>query len=508
MNKWMVVLFLFLCYLYIGTGIHSDDYIFLNILGDKSFFEIIYMIFTSPLYLKNSIVMLFDFTQFYFFDYNSIYYDIVKVFTSFFIFYVVYIFSRDYLSTHNSFLFAFMFILFPIHDATNYWVVGQYLFLTLAFIMLSHYFINNDKYYKGFFLGLIGVFSSYASLPFSFGLSIVFLVKKQYTKFILFVIPQFIYIIYYFSVSRFFNLQSIKGTADFSILSLVKQYILQFGTFVDASFGPSFWLKLYYSIIQISVMSILIGLILISLFYKYYSPKREFNAKPLIFSFIMITLCAFGIFALTGMYPQVAFNLGNRVTIYGSLLVSLFIIIFLMNNKKYATILFSVFIFSILGISDHWKSWNKSQLQIIDNISKNKEIRRFDRREQLFVSHNQYSKFGDLTHIEFFAQGMASHIFKLAIQKDYKVSTLNRRFIYADDFILDKKYNKKIHVNETVYVYDSKDDKLLKIKKENIKEYIQTLPKDNRHWINLLDKDNFMMRIVLTLMPRLEYANN
>lgn len=506
MNKFNVVIFLFLCYLYYNTGIHSDDYIFLNILDNKNFIEVINLIFTSPLYLKNSIVILFDFLQFHFFEYNLIYYDSIKVITSFFIFYIVYIFSKDYVSNCKAILFSLIFILFPIHDSTNYWVVGQYLLLTLAFIMMSHYLINNNKFTVGFFIGIIGVFASYSSLPFSFGLSVIFILKKQYKKFIIFIIPQLIYIIYYFSISKLFNAQAIKGSSDFSIMSLIKQFILQIATFIDASIGPSFWLKIYYSIIQVTIPSIIIGTILIGLFYKYYQVKKEPINKLLFISFVMITLFAFGIFTLTGMYPQIAFNLGNRVTIYGSLLVSFLIVVFVLNNKKVATLVFSVFIFSTLGISDHWKNWNKIQSQIIDNISQNKDIENFDKTKQLFVTYNQYSKFGDLTHIEFFAQGMATHIFKLATKKDYKVSTLNRRFVYEDNYILDKKYRVKIEINDIVHVYDSKVNKLLAVKKEDIQDYINTLPKNNRHWVQLLDKDHFIMKIVLKLMPRLEYA--
>ena len=413
---------------------------------------------------------------------------------------------KDYIQNNKAILLAILFILFPTHDATNYWVVGQYLLITLSFIMLSHYLINKEKYTIGFIIGLFGTFASYASLPFTFGLSVIFILKKQYKKFVFFIIPQFIYIIYYFSISKLFNAQAIKGSSDFSLLSVIKQYILQVGTFIDASVGASFWFKIYYSVEEITLVSFAIGIIFIVLFYQNYQPKKESLNKEVLLAFIMTSLFAFGIFALTGLYPQIAFNLGNRVTIYGSLLITFLVVMFLMNNKKNATLVFAIFIFSILGISDHWKAWNKTQLQIIENISNSKEIENFDKTKQLFVTHNQYSKFGKLTHIEFFAQGMATHIFKLATKQNYKVSTLNRRFIYKDAYIIDRKYGTKLKVKNEIYVYNSNTDMLLKIKKENIQNYINNLPKDNRHWVQLLDKDNLIMKIVLKLMPRLEYS--
>ena len=55
-------------------------------------------------------------------------------------------------------------------------------------------------------------------------------------------------------------------------------------------------------------------------------------------------------------------------------------------------------------------------------------------------------------------------------------------------------------------MYDSKENKILEIKKENIQEYIDKLPKDNRHWIQLLDKNTFIIKMILKLMPRVAYA--
>ncbi|PLY10481.1 MAG: hypothetical protein C0626_05760 [Arcobacter sp.] len=499
------IVFLLFCYLYIFTGTHSDDIIHIVNLKDN-LYELFINIFTTPLYLKGIPIIVYDFLQFYYFDFGSIYFDFIKILTSFSAFYIIYIFMNDYMKSSKAFLFSLIFILFPIHDATNYWTVGQYLIITLAFVMLSHRLIHKDKNIKGFLIGLLGSFSGYASPPFVFGLSIIFLLNKQYKKFITFLLPQIIYIIYYLVISKVFNTQTIKGSSDFSIVSLIKQFILQVGTFIDASIGPSFWLKIYYSIMQLTLFSMIIGVVLVILFYKYYKIEKEKTNKQLLIVLALVVLFAFGMFALTGMYPQIAFNLGNRVTIYGSLLISFLVVMLLMNNKKSATVVFSIFIFSSLGISNHWKMWNKTQLQVINNIKTNKDIQKFDRTKQLFVTYNQYSKLGDLSHIEFFAQGMATHIFKFATKEDYKVSTLNRRFVYRNSYLLDKKYGTKIDIDDTVYVYDSKLNELVEIKKEDIQEYIDTLPMDNRHWVQLLNKDNFIMKIVLKLMPRLEYA--
>jgi hypothetical protein len=365
---------------------------------------------------------------------------------------------------------------------------------------------HKSKIKSAWFFSFLGSFYSYGSTPIAVSLSILFCINKQYKKMFIILIPNVLYIIYYVATTRLFDISNDKISSNIDITVLIKQYILQVLTFVDAIIGPSFWFKIFYSISSLSVISVCIGLILTCLFYKYYVPKKESINKQLVFILLTLLLLAFGMFALTGLYPQIAFNLGNRVTIYGSLLISFLVVSLFLNSKKTATIVFVIFIFSTLGLSDHWKNWNKTQLQIIENISNNRDIKKFDKSKQLFVTYNQYSQLGKISHIEFLTSGVSSHIFKLATNSNYKVSELNKRFIYNSNKITDKKYKISYGINNEMYVYDSKQDKLLTIKKENIQKYIDSLPKNNRHWLLLLDKDNFIMKIVLKLMPRLEYA--
>ena len=308
----LIIALLLFSYLYISTGSHSDDIIHIVYIKNN-IYDVLANIFTDSLYLKAVPIMIYDFLQFYFFDFGSIYFDIIKILTSFFSFFLIYLFMIDYMKSSKAFLFSLIFVLFPIHDATNYWTVGQYLLITLVLVMSSHKLIAKDKIIEGSLLGLVASFSGYSTPPYFFGLSFIFLLNKEYKKFIIFLIPQLIYIVYYFIISNIFSTQVIKGNADFSLLSLSKQYILQVGTFIDSFIGPSFWFKIYYSFIQLSILSIVIGIILVLLFYKYYKIEKDKINKELLISISAIVLLAFGIFALTGMYPQIVFNLGNRV---------------------------------------------------------------------------------------------------------------------------------------------------------------------------------------------------
>jgi hypothetical protein len=200
------------------------------------------------------------------------------------------------------------------------------------------------------------------------------------------------------------------------------------------------------------------------------------------------------------------FNLGNRVTTFGCLLLSLIIIRFLLNNRYCATLVLSLIIFSVLGISDHWKEWHNSKKRIIYNISENVDINNFSIESQLFVSYNHYSKIKTMNHIEFFPDvPNVRAIFKLATGKDYNVSPLNNRFYFDGHRIVDKKLGDQYFVGEFINIYDSENDELLTVAKKNITEYLSNLPMDYRHWVQLLDKENLIRIMVLKLMPRLEY---
>ena len=53
---------------------------------------------------------------------------------------------------------------------------------------------------------------------------------------------------------------------------------------------------------------------------------------------------------------------------------------------------------------------------------------------------------------------------------------------------------------------DTEKDKLFRLDVDRINKYIGSLPPDIRHWIQMLDTENFIKKIILYLMPRLEYT--
>ena len=494
------------------TGIFSDDFIMIDNIRRTPFTKLLLpdlkhihvLVFSIPSYYLDTL-------QYYFFNIKYLlFYDIIKISFSLISGYLIFTFFRSFFSINNSILLSVFFVFFPLHDSINYWPMALAYLIIPSLILFAYILVNQEKYTSGIIIGILGCFMSYASPPYIFGLSVLFLIEKKIKKFIIFILPQLLYILYYFSVHFFLNIKG-RVNSSLSLTDFFKQVILQIGTFLDVAMGPSLWLKIYYSFYQLTFSSIIIGIILTIIFYKYYEPQHEKINYKLLIVFLAITFLSFCMFALTGYYPQISFNLGNRVTIYGSLLLSYIIVMFLMQkNKTVATIIFAIFVFSVLGISDHWKKWNKNQQHIMANISKNIEIKNFPKDKHLFVTYNQYSRFGKMSHIEFLVLPDAIHaIFELSTGKKFRnISPLNNFYYYNKNTheIIDKKFGTKFKVKDYIFVYDSQKDKLLKIQEKSVSAYIKSLPIEYRHWIQLLPNDNFIKKIILILMPRLKYA--
>jgi len=210
-------------------------------------------------------------------------------------------------------------------------------------------------------------------------------------------------------------------------------------------------------------------------------------------------------FAVTGFYPQLCFNLGNRATIFGSLLVA-YLLALIPLSHKWRTAIFAVMIFCILGISDHWKDWNLHQQSVIANMKNNAALREYSKSNTIYVSGNQYSKYGPISHIEFLSESwVPSSICNMLFDRTMAVVPLNKRHAYSDGYLVDVKYRRKTKVDEYIYVYDSVNDVLFKLDAEKINAYIESLPPDNRHWIQII-KIKPIKDVVLRLMPRLKYA--
>ena len=107
-----LALFVF-SYLYIGTGVHSDDYVHIINIPKWNIEQLLTLdYFTNKQYLQYIPALYFDFIQFYLFQENIVLYELSKIVTSFLCFVSIYKFSEFYLL--NRLIFYFHFYLFCI----------------------------------------------------------------------------------------------------------------------------------------------------------------------------------------------------------------------------------------------------------------------------------------------------------------------------------------------------------------------------------------------------------
>jgi hypothetical protein len=210
-------------------------------------------------------------------------------------------------------------------------------------------------------------------------------------------------------------------------------------------------------------------------------------------------------FSFTGQYPQLTFNLGNRVTVYGSLLLT-YLIVLMPLSKSMKTIVFAVMIFTILGISNHWKMWNIQQQEVISNIQNNKLLNEYQDNRVIYVFGNQYSKYGPISHIEFLSESwVTSSVFRLALMKEISAEPINKCHVYENGYMVDTKNNTKAEVYDYINVYDSEADKLITVSSDMLNEYIENIPDEKRHWVQMINNET-INDAILKLMPRLKYA--
>jgi hypothetical protein len=495
-------------YLVWDTGIHSDDYPFIQQLQLTSLRDVVFPAASSmTVLIFGPGSYYFDFFQYWGFGANFLAgYDLVKFVTLTLAAWFTYRFALDYLPASRALMATLLFLLYPIHDATVYWTATLVYALTPAVLMYSHYLIRHDRYAAGMATGLFGSFITYASPPYVFGLGLIFLAERAYKKAILFIAPGIIYLGYYFSVSRIQGASSGRISPDLTPSIFLKQYLVQVGSFFDAAVGPSFWLKIWYSASSITILSIVVLTVVLTIFWKWFKPDTQPIPRSLLLGLVAVLLLAFAMFALTGYYPQMAFNLGNRVMVYAALTLA-FGLAMLPFGRMGHGVIAGVMLVSVLGLSDHWKAWNERQQQVFSAVRENADINALQSGDVLLVAGHAYSRLGPFAHIEFMSENyMAVALIRHALGREpnFRIHSINRRYRVQDVELVDSKYGERIRLPDRVAVYDAERNSLTHLPVTRLNAYLAALPSDNRHWAQLLG-DGRLRTTLLMLMPRLKY---
>jgi len=505
----IIVALLLIVYLIFGTGLHGDDR---RVISDMTTYSV-GDFFSLDTDIRG--VTIFGLPSFYGFwwtyyllgsEYEWIY-DLIKIGIHAISVYLVYRFASDYLSRDRALLASVLFIFYPLHDTTTYWfMTAPQHVLTPALILYCNHLIRHERYKFGIPLLFLAAFSNYSSPPYIFGLAIIFLIERQYKKLLIFVTPGFVYIFYYFWMKYNFIGSDVKIDSDLTVVSFLKNIIMQFFSLIESAIGPSYWLKVFYVIESIGYVSLgAVTILFIFVFIKKdIFSKTSKVPKSLYIGIISVLLFSFGMFALTGHYNHSVFNLGNRTIVYGSLFIAFGLAAFLPANRKSVIFLLIIFLVPVFGLSDHWKSWNSHQKIVIENIKNNQLLKEIEIDTTLLVTGNIYSKIGPFSHIEFFSMPWnVNAIFQDSV-KAKNIVALTPYVKIEGDYIIDPKFGGKYSLRNKLYVYESENNLVRSISFIDVPDLIKQQPKIIRHWVQLF-KDTWIQKIIVNLSPRLIY---
>lgn len=417
-------------------------------------------------------------------------------------------FFQIFCNPRRALMLAFLFIFLPLHDAATFWLTGQYLVLSFSCYLFAYAQVVAGRPFLATVFALLGSFSSYGSPPIAFGLTLLAMMQRRHKQALVLLIPNLIYIFYYLGTSLLLRAGTQRLTGEFSLGALGKQFLLQVVTFFDASLGPSGWAKLYFSIASLDGLGLAIGMLaaMALLLFVAREPRLAVEHRLLLAASVIL-VGSFGMFALTGLYPQLAFSLGDRTMIYGSFfLVCLLAVARLPRLLEMGMVL--VVVLAIGGVSSHWKKWNRSVERVATNIRTQGGFRTLAPGTQLYVSGHQYSKLGPYSHIDFFtADYVVQTFFTLHLTSDtaLRAMSFNRRLIFENGGLRDRKYGDFVPVGEGIWLYDSERNALEWVVSTEIPSRLRTLPDETRHWTQRLD-DGWLKTLLLEAVPRLRYA--
>lgn len=519
-NNILLAIFVLFFFLVINTGLQGDDYWMVKRLADNDLF---YFFSLSP---DDKGQFLFASTGWYLYFWSYILfndsflfgYDIIKIIFNLILFYFVYKFGSLYFCKTKSVLFSLIFLLFPTHDSTFFWLMTIKHVLGPCALLYLYYLVEKKSNYFLIIPTFLSCFISYATPPFAAALSLSFLIRKKYKKFIIFTIPSALYFLIYIFFHLFSEIE-IRITKDLDITFLLKNFILQIGSLIDTFFGPSFIFKIFLSIKELSTLNIFLIIIFLPFLYLLWKTikKNEIikikNFNSIFIISFLIVIFSIIMFMLTGKYNHSPFNLVNRTTVYFAFFISVILTAYLKKENLY---LFFVVIVLIptLGLSDHWKKINKDQNIIYKNIEKNVDLKNIDIDNSIVVTKGfNYSKLGNFSHVEVFA--MPWHVtsifeIKTGIKNALPLTDtlkVDQNKIYDTKFDQNTISTKISHnyKNRQIYLYEVMNNNLQQINIDKLKLEINNKEKDFRHWIQLPFVSKFLKKYIIYLSPRLNY---
>ena len=492
--------------LLIGTSIYSDDFTSILYENNQSFIELL-----KP--KSNAITV--PLTQYFFhiFYYISSYdfmlpVMLAKIFWAIMCMYGVSKYLSIWLDVKSSMIFSFIWVCIPLHDATFYWLIGQYLIVSCAFIFYAAFELERGNKKLCILFTVLGSWVSYGSPAVAFSFFIIFLLRGLWKNGLFILLPNIVYCIYYVICTKYFSVYVSRINTEVGLVHLVKNLFKQVFTFLDSSVGPSMFLKMFYTIGSINFIGIIFSLGAFLGIHFLYKTKDEKINPSLIIVLLFSTLLIFNIamFTLTGAYPHLAFNLGNRVGTY-SIFIVLFIVMVFFSKVKYGhSALILVLLLSFYGNRNKFLEIEKNQNKVVSNISRNQDLKMHPPDTPLFVKGFQYHRLGPFSDIEFLSENWVVHgILKSVYNRSFEVYSFNRRWIQEEGILIDRKNGTKIMIPEDgITVYDALTNEVLLVKPEGINQLIADLKKNKRHWLQFIENES-VKKFINSKIKRLSY---
>lgn len=441
---------------------------------------------------------------------------------------------------------SMLFLFLPMHDSTTYWFLAQHITLSIAMYCLAYHLAMADVHdgaseaaggiasaeavsqdgaceqrrssmrlraLTGSFLcAVAGSFVSYGSPPVAFAIFVLAGLNGRWVRGLVLWSPNLLYIGYYLYQTTVTGTATGRIPTAIGFGSLAKQMVLQVATMLDATVGPSAWLKVGLGCLSMGWCEwMLLGMLVAFVFYCWstgrqaeFLPKASINWR-LTAGLGVLTISAAGMFAVTGAYPQLAFNLGNRATTYACLWLA-YLLVAGAQTPMLRNVLVIAAAAAALGTSAHWRSWQAHQATVVHAMRGNADLVALPPGVTIWVSGNQYSQLGPFSHIEFMSEHwVPDSCLKLAGHTGCSGMAMNRRFIVEGPDAVDQKYGRRTSLDAEVVVYDSEEDTVAILTPSEFAAAIAELPPNRRHWIEL-ESAAFVRRAAIRLMPRLEYA--
>lgn len=436
-------------------------------------------------------------------------YDLLKIAWMALAYALVYRFGALWLSPARAALFAALFLFFPSHDSTAFWYSNQYLTLTAAFFLYAFHLAERGRTAGAAALSALGSFVSYGSPPWAFGLALAFALQRKWRGVLALVVPNAVYIAYYLILTRMMGKGSGRLPDAFDPVAIGKQLLLQLAGGAEAVLGPSLWLKVWWSLGSLTLLSIVAGIVIwaVVVLARKHEGDPQRIPPALWTAAAAVALLGFAMFALTGFYPQSAFGVGNRVTIYASFPVALGIVALARPRLAYAAVA-GVLILATLGLADHWRAWRAVQDRTFASIRATPALATRDMAGgTLFVVGRDYSRLGPIGHIAFLSDyWVTDGVFALALgrEKRFRAVALSARFSVTPAGLVDSKHGTTYKVGEAIDVYDAERGELRRVAASDLAAFVAAQRPPPRHWIQLVHAP-WLTALIQRWMPGVRY---